>query len=156
MQVLRAKLGLLEARAHHNSMAIVPVSSPAAIVPAGLPAAHALAAEQAEQLRAKLTVAADKLEARDATCRKYKVGSVRDLWLVTNKGEEACVSSTCIGRCYMHLFSPINASTLHPTAGLASSALAACYTGSLVRLPKPVATIYILSASICSSGVPPC
>ncbi|GAB4815074.1 hypothetical protein N2152v2_002120 [Parachlorella kessleri] len=71
-EVLRAKLGLLEARAHHNSMAVVPVSSPAAVAPASLPAAHALATEQAEQLRAKLSVAADKLEARDATCRKYK------------------------------------------------------------------------------------
>ncbi len=67
-QVLRAKVSLLEGRAH-NSLALVPANA----APAGLPAAHAAATEQVEQLRARLAVAAEKLESREATCRKYKV-----------------------------------------------------------------------------------
>ncbi len=64
VQVLRAKVSLLEGRAH-NALALVPSNA----APPGLPAAHAAA----EQLQRELAAAVKKLESRDATCKKYKV-----------------------------------------------------------------------------------
>lgn len=85
MQVLRAKVSLLEGRAL-NTLALAPAAvsgtpGPGALL--GLPgtaphassaaAATAAALGQVEQLRARLGTTTEQLQGREATCRKYKV-----------------------------------------------------------------------------------